>query len=217
MANCKLDLFDLLTGSPDTDGCWYFVSVTGTYGGSLDISDDGITYYTTTLAEGALMENPPDVDAGDAMWVDLEGLPATQFVFAYVTPCPGEDTYNANWENEVCYKVSTITANKGTVENDLEVEHCVEETGLNLYDDAGVTSGEYSIEECTGGGDCSEFNLGTGDYDPYANDIDVGAYVFRFELLNSCDNVSFYLTVNIVAAPDMGDVQTGTACDDPVA
>jgi len=215
---CPHNLFTSLTGSPDTGGCWYLVGVSGSYDGNLLISNNGVNWHNTTLGVNDKIQNIAQGVTGHDIWVDFNGETPSQLRFKYVTPCPPSNTYSTSWENDACYQISEITANKLPVVEDVEVEYCIEENGLNLFDDAGVLAADYDILGCTGGSDCSKFNLTNGNYNPGSDNIAVGSYVFVFKHKSSptpCDNAMFELTVNLVEGPYAGEEYEIYICSAP--
>lgn len=122
MACTQVDLFSLLTGSPDSDGWWTYETSTCTGDLTLHLSEDGVNWFDQAVSPGEILEDP--------------GTPGPPYSSTMYWDPDASDTFNFNDPN--CYYKFTyhVTSDCG---DPATADVYWIPYNLNLYDDQSIT------------------------------------------------------------------------------
>lgn len=202
---CIVSLFDVLGGTPDTGGNWFFHS-----GDTFEFSYGTCPAAATVFTGGASPGDP--IGTGHDICVDLSGTTGT-YVFAYVVPP------ESAWEDcgTGCVECAYVTIDVVAPPEDGDpLEICVGGPVQTLYDLLGntpSTDGNWSCDPDVWVNGKSEDDNGANDtFDP--SDFSPGVYTFTYTVNSgvSCSNCVAEVVVTITAGPDGGDNSSATIC-----
>lgn len=204
------------TSSP-ADGRWFLTEAPAGFGGTLYVSCLGGTPWVANndLPDPTL---PLDAGCGDPSDIYVQPAPVLgTYVFTFVSPSSDDAT---TCDGSPCGGCATFTIEiVESPEPVAPLEICQQGPNMNLFDIAGLSCTDYTVDYSFGSPEDVDFDLvdvcpGTyGDFVP--SEITPDTYMFTFthrNTIDGCDTCDVTLEITIDAQPFTGYDQEDTLC-----